>query len=187
MPELPSDADPQAPRSRRRELMQAPIAAAIVVAIPGFLALAVGQLWLFPSLGPTALMQAHAPDHTTARPYNVVVGHVVGLAASLFSVWIFGIGHAPSVFQTHALTLDRILAVALAIFIATALEVLLRAPHPPGAATTLLVALGSFKATGRDVADILVGVAIVAIAGEVMRRMRLASLLEATHSTPGLP
>jgi CBS-domain-containing membrane protein len=182
-PPNPSDGA-QTPRDRRRELLQAPIAAAIVTLIPGVVGLAAGQLWLFPSLGPTALMQAHAPEHRTSRPYNVIVGHVVGLAASLFAVWIFGIAKAPSVFQTHALSWPRVLAAALAILIATALEVIFRAPHPPAASTTLLVALGSFKATGRDIADVLIGVAIVAIAGEVMRRMRLSARQSSIHSTP---
>ena len=82
------------------------------------------------------------------------------------------------------LSWPRVLAAALAIFIATALEVIFRAPHPPAASTTLLVALGSFKATGRDVADVLIGVAIVAIAGEVMRRMRVSARRQSSDPIP---
>jgi len=181
----PNASDPvQTPADHRRELLQAPIAAAIVTAIPGLLGLATGQLWLFPSLGPTALMQAHSPEHKTSRPYNVVVGHFIGLASALFAVWIFGIATAPSVFAQHELSWPRVLAATLAIFLATVLEVILRAPHPPAASTTLLVALGSFKATGRDIADVLIGVIIVAIAGEVMRRMRLSARHQPTHPVP---
>jgi CBS-domain-containing membrane protein len=50
---------------------------------------------------------------------------------------------------------------------------LLRASHPPAAATTLLVALGGFKTTVHDAVTVIVGVLIVAIVGEVLRRIRL--------------
>jgi hypothetical protein len=50
----------------------------------------------------------------------------------------------------------------------------LRASHPPAGATTLLVTLGSIKL--EDALTIIVGVLVVAAAGELARRMRLGQL-----------
>jgi CBS-domain-containing membrane protein len=118
-------------------------------------------------------MQAHAPEHRTARPYNIIVGHCVGLCSGFFFVWIFGLTNAPSVFQAQAVTASRVWATVLAIFVAAMLEVLLRAAHPPGAATTLLASLGSFKPTWNQAGHIAVGVIIVTAVGEVVRQYRL--------------
>jgi len=54
----------------------------------------------------------------------------------------------------------------------TLVTILLRAPNPAAGSTTLLVALGSFR-TGRDAVAVVVGVLIVAIVGDVLRRLRL--------------
>jgi hypothetical protein len=59
-----------------------PLVAAGITALPGLLALASGQVLLFPSLGPSAVMQAHSPEHRSSRFYNVVVSHLAGLAAA---------------------------------------------------------------------------------------------------------
>jgi CBS-domain-containing membrane protein len=50
---------------------------------------------------------------------------------------------------------------------------LLKASHPPAAATTLLVSLGGFKPTVVDATQVVVGVFIVAIAGEIFRQIRV--------------
>jgi HPP family protein len=152
-----------------------PLVAAGITALPGLLALASGQVLLFPSLGPSAVMQAHSPEHRSSRFYNVVVSHLAGLAAADVCVLVFGLAHAPSIFQLHAVTAARVAAAVLAIALATAAEIVLRATHPPAASTTLLVALGSFRPTLHDGALIAIGVLIVATAGEAVRRARLRS------------
>jgi hypothetical protein len=50
---------------------------------------------------------------------------------------------------------------------------LLKASHPPAAATTLLVSLGGFKPTISDVTHVVIGVLIVAIAGKILRQIRV--------------
>jgi hypothetical protein len=141
--------------------------------IPGVLGVAMGQLWLFPSLGPTAVMQAHLPEHRASRFYNVVVGHVAGLASAAFAVWACGLAATPSVFQMRVLSWPRVVAAGLAIGIAVTLELMLDAQHPPAGSTTLLVALGSFRPTLHDASEIIVGVLIVATVGEAVRRLRI--------------
>lgn len=147
-----------------------PLIAALITMVPGLIGLALGQVLLFPSLGPTALMQVHIPEHASSRPYNVVVSHTIGLACGLGAVELLGLAATPSVFQLHSLSLVRVLAAALAIFVGTWLEVAVRAQHPPAAATTLLVALGSFRPTLHDAAVVFSGVVIVALVGEFVKR-----------------
>ena len=145
----------------------------LVVLVPGLLGLATGRILLFPSLGPTALLQAHTPEHPSARPYPVIVSHLVALAAGMGAVLAFGLADAPSVFEARALAPARVAAAVAAVVAAVLVEILLRASHPPAASTTLLVALGSFRPNARDVAAVVLGVLVVAAVGEVARRLRL--------------
>ena len=158
---------------RRPHPVVSPLVAAGVTALPGLVAIASGQVLLFPSLGPSAVMQAHSPEHHSSRFYNVVVSHVVGLAAADLSVLVLGLARAPSVFQLHTVTAARVAAAVLAIALGTAVEISLDAMHPPAASTTLLVALGSFRPTLHDAALVIIGVLIVASAGEAVRQLRL--------------
>lgn len=160
---------------RRTNLLWSPISAAVIAAVPAIVGLATGRLLLFPSLGPTALMQAHVPEHQSSRPYNVLVSHMVGLASAFVAVTIFGIADAPSVFALHSLSPARVCASLVAIAVATFVEIALDASHPPAAATTLLAALGSFKRTWGDAALVAGGIVLVLAAGEIVRRIRIAT------------
>ena len=155
------------------DVLWTPLAVAVLTLVPGLVGLATGRLLLFPSLGPTALLQAHSPEHPTARPYNVVVSHLLALGSGFAAVTAFGLATAPSVFETGSLSPARLGAAVVATALAVLLELLLRASHPPAASTTLLVALGSFKPTMRDTTAVVLGVLIVAAAGELVRRLRL--------------
>ncbi len=149
------------------------VATGLIALVPGLVALATGQLLLFPSLGPTALIQAHTPEHPSARFYNIVVSHLSALGCSCLSVALFGLAQAPSVFELHHLSAARLGAAVLALVLGTFVELLLRASHPPAASTALLVALGSFKPTLHDATQVVAGVLIVATVGEGLRRLRL--------------
>jgi CBS-domain-containing membrane protein len=52
---------------------------------------------------------------------------------------------------------------------------LLRALHPPAGATTLLVALGALQ-TKTDALNVIIGVLIIAAAGEMLRLIRLGKM-----------
>lgn len=150
-----------------------PLVTMVVALVPGIVGLLTGRLLLFPSLGPSAVMQAHLPRHGSSRAYNLIVGHLAGLVAGDVCVVVLGLASKPSVFELHVLSPARVAAAALALLLATTVEVLLRARHPPAAATTLLVALGSFKPTWRDTASVLIGVFLIAMVGELIRRSRV--------------
>lgn len=149
-----------------------PLATAAITLVPGLLGLAAGRPMLFPSLGPSALTQAHTPDEPSARPYNVVVSHLLGLGCAFLMVTLFGIAQEKSVFELKHLTAARVAASVLAVALAAALEMLLRASHPPAASTTLLASLGSFKPTPGDTLTVAAGVLAVALVGELFRRLR---------------
>lgn len=146
----------------------------LIVGLIGWIA---HQPWLFPSLGPTAFLQTEQPEQPTAKFYNTVVGHLHGLVAALLAVFILGANTAPPVLSTHELTPVRIWASVLAIGLNMLLGFVLKASHPPAAATTLLVSLGGFQPTWQDAGAIMIGVLIVAIVGEGLRRFRIKGSL----------
>lgn len=156
------------------ELIWAPLIGGILTLIPGLIGLAAGNPWLFPSLGPSAFLQAANPQQPSSRFYNTLVGHLLGIAAGVLAVLILAASNEPSVLATHQLYPHRVWASGLGIALVLLFQLLLRANHPPAAATTLLITLGGFNPNWKDVSTIMIGVAIIAVAGEIMRRLRLA-------------
>lgn len=158
------------------KLLWAPVGAALLILIVGGAGLLWHQPLLFPSLGPTAFLQTETPQQPSAQPYNVVMGHLIGLLMGFLSVWVLGAGHAPAVLSTHELTAPRVCASVLAIGLTLAIGLLARASHPPAAATTLLASLGGFPPTWHSGLTVMAGVVIVALFGELLRRIRLRQL-----------
>jgi hypothetical protein len=74
---------PRRRRVRVPTVLWAPLTAAGLVLEVGLLGVLTDQPWLYPSLGPTALMQAEFPEQKSARFFDIVVGHLVGLGAGL--------------------------------------------------------------------------------------------------------
>ncbi len=151
-----------------------PLASGIALGVPGLIALLTHHLILFASLGPTSVMIAQQPLLVSTKPYNAIAGHMIGLGAGFFAVWALGIAAAPSVFVVHMVSGPRVCAALLAIAIAAGLEILLKAQHPPGAATTLLAALGSFRLDWTDTWEVFVGVVAVTVAGEILQKLHPA-------------
>jgi HPP family protein len=151
----------------------APVAVALLTLAVGVPALLVGmQPWLLPSLGPTAFLQVMMPAQPSSRLYNVVVGHAGGLVAGFAGVALFNAWNDPVVLTDHQLTAGRLAASTVAMALSILLGVLLRAAHPPAAATVLLVSLGSLREPQQVIA-FAIGLAIIAVVGEIVRRLRL--------------
>jgi hypothetical protein len=138
----------------------------------GLLGAAASEPWLFPSLGPTIFMQTVMPEARASKAWSVLVGHSVGVVAGYAAVFICCATMSSAGPALHGPSAPRILATMLAITGTMAGQRLLRAMHPPAAATTMLVALGSFPATLRSLAAIAAGVILVCIVGEVIRCLR---------------
>lgn len=97
--------------------------------------------FVFPSLGPTAILLFYTPLSPTASPRHTLYGHAIGIVCGYASLLLVGLHHAPSAIGT-SVDSRRIMAAALSLALTAALMILLKAAHPPAGATTLIVSLG---------------------------------------------
>jgi hypothetical protein len=131
----------------------------IAVTVAAAVALATGSPWLFPSLGPTAMLQTEQPTSDGSTPRNTLIGHVVALAAGYLSLVAFGLAGAPSTIAA-GVGPRRIGAAAMSLAVTAAVLLLVRRPHAPAGATTLIVSLGLVRTPG-GLAVMLGSVALV--------------------------
>lgn len=111
------------------------------IAIMSFAALVTNQPFVFPSLGPTAFLFFFSPLVPAASPRNTLYGHFIGATVGWSCLLAFGLqDEGPS--TAVGVTWERILAAGLSLGLTSGLMVLVRAPHPPAGATTLIVSLG---------------------------------------------
>ncbi|MGH9688421.1 MAG: HPP family protein [Candidatus Acidiferrales bacterium] len=168
---------------RRADLIWALAEGSLLLAL-GAISWATRQPLIFASLGPTAYELVEQPRLRSARPYNIIVGHLTGLASGFLSIYLFNAWKSPPVSSAGVLTTDRLWVAALAAALTTVLTLMLRAGQPAALATTLLVALGLMQ-TRRDAIAIIAGVIILAAIGEPLRRLRLKILeLRSMAATP---
>ncbi|HKW23778.1 MAG TPA: HPP family protein [Ktedonobacterales bacterium] len=97
--------------------------------------------FIFPSLGPTAFLFFYTPTAPTASPRNALVGHAIGVIAGYFSLVVTGLTMAGPAYAV-GVTGPRVIAAALSLGLTSGLMVLLKSPHPPAGATTLIISLG---------------------------------------------
>ncbi len=157
----------------RHEIVWAPSGVAALIAAIGLAGLLFRQPLLFASLGPSAYLLVHSPMQPAAKPYNVIVGHLIALSTTFVVTALTGAADEPSVFVTHELVFIRVVCSAVALGLAVAMELLLQASHPPAAATVLLITLGGFPPSLQNAVSIMVGVALLFALGESVRRLRL--------------
>jgi hypothetical protein len=100
------------------------------------------------------------------------VGHLIGAWVGFAAVRLTGVIHEPAVNVSHALTLARVAAATIAVFVSMALQTLARARHAPAQATTLLVVVGALDADLRGAFVLLAGIVLVAVLGEAVRRLK---------------
>ena len=163
---------------RWRELLPedrwAPLWECGLLLVIGAGAWAAREPWLFTSLGPTAYEQVEKSNSPSARTYNILVGHYVALGAGLISLHLIGAWNSPTITGTSSVSLQRLLASVLAAAITTFVNLALRSGQPAALATALLVTSGAYQDI-RGTESILIGVAMVAVLGEPVRRARLSS------------
>jgi len=98
---------------------------------------------LFPPLGPSAFILFSTPMSEQASPRSVFVSHAMGVAAGFASLWILNaIFPDAGLLTGTGIGLPRILATALAMSLIGVGMMGMNTPHPPAAATTLIVATG---------------------------------------------
>ena len=95
--------------------------------------------YIFPSLGPSAIMLFGHPLRRDSSPSHTIFGHGVGALCGYLALWVMGLLDVP--FSMHIGT-ARVVAAAIALGLTCALTILLHVEHAPAGATTLIVALG---------------------------------------------
>jgi CBS-domain-containing membrane protein len=128
-------------KSRPGAAIYAAVLSLVVLAAAGAVGLALRQPWLFPSLGPTVMLFFESPSQQASRPLNTLTGHGVGLIAGVAMLYAFGLQDRPPA-PLAGLNPAFLLAGALSVALTTLVLTLLKTPHPPAGATTLIVSLG---------------------------------------------
>ncbi|MCE5327094.1 MAG: HPP family protein [Planctomycetaceae bacterium] len=154
------------------DLVWMPLVTGALMLIAGGMGYVFHQPWMFPSLGPTAFMQACRPNDRSSGLYSTLVGHSIGIAAGYLAVWIFAAHLPPLVHVSDYVTPPRMWAAAVSVGATMLGHTLLRCYHPPAAATTLIIALGVFQISWHDAGGLVMGILIVACCGELLRRLR---------------
>jgi hypothetical protein len=163
----------------------AAVTSVIVLAGLGALAIAFRQPLLFPSVGPTVMVLAERPRSASAHPRNVVLGHLVGVAAGVAALVVCGLWSQPSV-MVDGVTVPRIAAAALSLAVTSLLLQLLHAPHAPAGATTLIVSLGLLKSADALLA-ILVAISFVTAVATALNLLSGARTTLTTDRDPSRP
>lgn len=158
--------------AKRKELFAASFGEGSLILLVALIGWAAHQPFVFASLGPTAYELIEKPQSRSARAYNIIVGHLLGLGMGFLALAIFHAWSAPKVVQTGTVAPERLGAVVIAAALTALVTLLLGAAQPAALSTTLLVALGAMQ-TARDAVAIIVGVLIVTAAGELIRHYRL--------------
>jgi CBS domain-containing membrane protein len=113
----------------------------ISIGLMAALAVLTGSPFIFPSLGPTAFLFFYTPTAPSASPRNTIIGHAVGVFAGYLSLVVTGLTMAGPALAV-GVTWPRVIAAALSLGLTAGLMVLLKSPHPPAGATTLIISLG---------------------------------------------
>ena len=125
------------------------------------------------------MVLAERPRSASAHPRNVVVGHLVGVAAGFAALWLFSLWTHPSV-MVEGVTSRRIAAAAVSLALTSLLLQILHAPHAPAGATTLIVSLGLLK-TGDALLAIIAAIAFVTVVATAMNLLTGARRSLVTH------
>lgn len=167
----PQKTEDVAPLSRMHNLVASTVGEGALVLALAAIAWVTHWPLLFASLGPTAYEQVELPRSRSARPYNIITGHLVALGVSLCMIWVFNARHTPNIFVLGYISTQRLWASAAAVAVTAGLTQALSASQPASLSTSLLVTLGLMQ-TSRDAIAIVVGVLILTAIGEPLRRLR---------------
>jgi len=115
--------------------------ACLGVAVAGALSILLRVPMLFPAFGATAFILVWAPNAPAAAPRSVVLGHFMGATIGWLCARAFELDFAHTTLLAGGRP-QHVAAAALALGLTSMAMILLRAPHPPAGATTLIFSLG---------------------------------------------
>lgn len=165
---------------RLREILIVPPLEGALILVVGLAGYISHSPLLFASLGPTAFEMIETPHRKSARPYNIIGGHLIGILAAFAALWLTNARNFPSV-SAAGVPLVRVWAAALAAMLTALGTFLARARQPAALSTTLLVSLGVLQ-TARDGVVIMAAVLMMTALGEPIRRLRRRDLAPAERS-----
>jgi CBS-domain-containing membrane protein len=144
------------------------VSAAVSIGVLAAVAAAIQRPLLVPSLGPTAFLIFERPRLAAAAPRNIVLGHLIGIVCGEVALRLAGVDAATA--SLEHVTARSAVAAALSVALVMVITVMLGVPHPPAAATTLIVSLGLL--TGFvELAALMVAVVLLAVQGFVIDRL----------------
>jgi CBS-domain-containing membrane protein len=113
----------------------------VILAASGAIGIALTLPWLFPSMGPTVMLMFGSPEDPSARPLNAAVGHAVGIIVGVGCLFVTGMNGQPSAPEA-GLSPGYVIGGALSVALTMLILQLLKLPHPPAGATTMIISLG---------------------------------------------
>ncbi len=164
---------PLQPHPPARTPLAEALVASIIVLLVGLCAWLANAPFLAPPLGVTALLCAREPGAVTTTARSIVGGHILGLLCGLGAALVCGATQLPNALS-GPFELSHALASALALGGTALASGWLRCPHPPAAATTLVVSLGLLRGAP-DLAAFLAGVALTALCARLLGALRAST------------
>ncbi len=155
----------------------------ISIALMSVLAVITHSPFIFPSLGPTAFLFFYTPTAPAASPRNTIIGHAIGVIAGYLSLVLTGLTAAGPAL-TVGVTWPRVIAAGLSLGLTAGVMVLLKAPHPPAGATTLIISLGILRQPWQLV---LLMIAVILLTLQALVINRLAGIAYPFWSLPREP
>lgn len=155
---------------QKRDLKIAPVCEAGLILVVSMAAWLTQQPLVFTSLGPTAYEMIEQPHRKSARPYNIIGGHLIAVVAGFVALLVTHAWYTPAVSARH-IQLPRVEAAVLSTALTVFFTLLLRASQPAALSTTLLISLGTLQ-QWRDVLVIMGAVLLMTIVGEPIRAWR---------------
>jgi len=125
---------------------------------------------IFTSLGPTAFELIETPNRPSARPYNVIIGHLIGVVAGFAALGMTHAWLAPAISSGMVSPL-RVAAATISAILTVLLTLLTHATQPAALSTTLLISLGTLQ-RWQDGFFIMGAVLLLVLLGEPLRRWR---------------
>ncbi|WP_125637864.1 HPP family protein [Nonomuraea sp. WAC 01424] len=148
--------------------------AALCISVPALVAWLARQPFVFPSLGPTIYLVLTAPGAPASAPRRTVAGHAISAAGGYLALTVTGLTRtAPDLGHIDG---RRVLAVVIALSCTTLGMLATDSSHPPGGATTLIVALG-FLRTPLNLAVLLTAVVLTTFVLLALGRPRRSSVV----------
>jgi hypothetical protein len=148
---------------RTAGLILASLCEAGLLLLAGSAAVLLHKPLFFASLGPTAYELTETPERESAKPYNVIVGHFIGVLSGFLALALTNAWMAP-VITTSTISWIRVWATVIATLFTVAGTQLAKATQPAALATTLIVATGSMQ-SWQDGLSIITAVILLAVVG----------------------